>query len=954
MLARRWHGGRSWIPAGIGFVLLSAVAGPVGGQTTATWTGGAGTQNYSDPNNWSIGLVPLNNGPNTYSVVIPGSVTVRFDVDSSPQSPGTVTDFSLAAVSTFIVNPGHAYVVLDDAQIAGVIQGDHGTFLAEAAGAAFTGNRGQAFALGAGYVSIAATTYSATGLAGNYTLFSADGAGTGLNLATLQSINAGWNYGSGVQVNTVTATAGASLDLSGVQTMVAPCEAQDRLDVLISNDATLNLNGLQSVSSACSGDTRFAVNAANCVLPALQTASNAQFDLASAATLDLPALITHAEGSWTVGNGAVLTSSALENLTGVNVDITPGGAAHAPQLTSFGGSVTLSPGRVFETGWLSDIDNARFWVIGGQVFDRVTATNYSSLGLTGNYTLFSADGAGTILDLSSLQSLYAGWNYGSGLQVNTVTATAGATLDLSGVQTVTAPCELNDRLDLVVSTNATLNLSGLQNVATACYGSTRFAINTAGYSLPALQTATNARFEVAPGASLNLPALVVQSGGTWTVGTGGVLTANTIESLTGATVDISAGGAVHAPQLTEFGGSATLISPDRVFETGLLTNIDNARLVVGGGQVYDRVVAPDYSSLGLTGGYTLFSASGAGTVFDLSSLQSINAGWNYGSGTQVNTINATAGAALDLSGVRTITAPCENNDRLDIVVDSGATIDLSALQVVQSACLGHTKFVVGGGASMLFGDLTVSGLMDVALTDITSVLDVAGNLLLDSGTFNVTAGAQVTVGKNFTFRYTTEANMDAQSGIVQLVGQAPQFLEVGGSDVGIPPGTGLNFGIGQLVVGADNVATVVQLMETIDNGNRNGSTPEALYLYGLGGPDGLRILGGSTLRLNALHCYAKLQGQWVLLNDLFPQGEVEIPFDNGFIRRDAGTQIVGDLNCDGTLNFDDINAFVLALSDPDTYAAVFPDCYRLLADCNGDHAVNFDDINAFVALLSGG
>ncbi|MEW6251275.1 MAG: PQQ-dependent sugar dehydrogenase [Planctomycetota bacterium] len=61
----------------------------------------------------------------------------------------------------------------------------------------------------------------------------------------------------------------------------------------------------------------------------------------------------------------------------------------------------------------------------------------------------------------------------------------------------------------------------------------------------------------------------------------------------------------------------------------------------------------------------------------------------------------------------------------------------------------------------------------------------------------------------------------------------------------------------------------------------------------------------------------------------------------------------GDLNCDGVVNFDDINPFVLALSDPVGYAAAYPDCDRQLADINGDDVVNFDDINPFVALLSG-
>jgi hypothetical protein len=67
----------------------------------------------------------------------------------------------------------------------------------------------------------------------------------------------------------------------------------------------------------------------------------------------------------------------------------------------------------------------------------------------------------------------------------------------------------------------------------------------------------------------------------------------------------------------------------------------------------------------------------------------------------------------------------------------------------------------------------------------------------------------------------------------------------------------------------------------------------------------------------------------------------------------SGSAFPGDLNCDGVVNFDDINPFVLALSDPAAYAATYPDCPITNGDCNGDGFVNFDDINAFVALLSG-
>ncbi len=62
---------------------------------------------------------------------------------------------------------------------------------------------------------------------------------------------------------------------------------------------------------------------------------------------------------------------------------------------------------------------------------------------------------------------------------------------------------------------------------------------------------------------------------------------------------------------------------------------------------------------------------------------------------------------------------------------------------------------------------------------------------------------------------------------------------------------------------------------------------------------------------------------------------------------------LGDLNCDGHVDFDDIDPFVLALGGADAYGAAYPDCQWLNGDCNGDGTVNFDDIDAFVAVLSG-
>jgi hypothetical protein len=61
----------------------------------------------------------------------------------------------------------------------------------------------------------------------------------------------------------------------------------------------------------------------------------------------------------------------------------------------------------------------------------------------------------------------------------------------------------------------------------------------------------------------------------------------------------------------------------------------------------------------------------------------------------------------------------------------------------------------------------------------------------------------------------------------------------------------------------------------------------------------------------------------------------------------------GDLNCDGGLDGFDIQPFVLALTDPQAYAAAFPDCSHLLADCNADGVVDGFDIQPFVELLMG-
>ncbi len=59
----------------------------------------------------------------------------------------------------------------------------------------------------------------------------------------------------------------------------------------------------------------------------------------------------------------------------------------------------------------------------------------------------------------------------------------------------------------------------------------------------------------------------------------------------------------------------------------------------------------------------------------------------------------------------------------------------------------------------------------------------------------------------------------------------------------------------------------------------------------------------------------------------------------------------GDLNCDGRLDFDDIEPFVLALVDPAGYAAAYPGCDARNADCDCSGTVDFEDVDAFLVRL---
>ena len=374
-------------------------------------------------------------------------------------------------------------------------------------------------------------------------------------------------------------------------------------------------------------------------------------------------------------------------------------------------------------------------------------------------------------------------------------------------------------------------------------------------------------------------------------------------------------------------------------------DIDNSYVHVDEGGIV-TIPAPWYSSTGLwasatwshTRHWNLFNVSDAGTLLDLSSVVSINAGFNDGDidDYNIHRITASSGGKIDLSGVETITGPVRGEDRLDFIV-TGGLIKLGTLNAV-----GHTYFTVTGISSVpetpalegedevfpgqihVFGNLNPEGSTDITVTALesdpeTAILEVEGDVILNknSPTTLVLSEATLKVGGDLRFSLTDEEkfkaadifNPDTINSIVHFDGSDKQLLEVGGLDVDLMWEilSNDNFGFGKLIVGQEEQATEVILRNCLDNGN---GRREALFLFGLShsDPNGLYIHEGSTLILNGINVYVLRDGERVHINALFPSGVNVITYDGGGTIKKFG-ECEGDVDIDGDIDGSDLVAF---------------------------------------------
>ncbi len=877
------------------------------------WLGGTG--NYSDPANWDAPDFPCNEPFQNWDATI--------STGNATQDVGDCTSDSLTLgdAATFTVAPATAYHAVS-CNLAGDITANGGSFLGESC--TLTGASIDLDAIGGAQITVAgAAAYASTDFNNQgRIILRASNPGSLLSLPDVLSLNAGFNSSSGnIHVHDIVASDEGTVDLSALDSITGPVDDEDRLDIEVSTNGVMRLDSLATISA--SGQVQFVVSDQGSLnLPALASVTDGIFTISAGGQLlanqsswvysstglpnsginlmtasgaeslldlsgmsNLDAGFNSSSGNVHAHNiiasdGGTIDLSSLESITGpvddedrLDIEVNTNGVMLLDALStvSAGGQVLFAVGSDGELVLpaLSSVTDGIFAIsAGGQLHAANSAWAYSSTGLPNSgINLMSSSGAGSLLDLSGMTSLNAGFNSSNGnVHAHNVIAADSGTLDLSALTQITGPSDDEDRLDIEVNTNGVMLLDALSSVSAD--GQVQFAVGSEGL--------------------LALPAL---------------------SSVNGGIFSVTAGGQLHA-----------------------------------GSSVWS------YSSTGLpNSGLNLITASGAGSLLDLSGMSSLNAGFNSSNGNvHAHNLIANDGAHLDLSGLQSITGPTDSEDRLDIQTATGGSIDLSALSTLSSSA-GKIRFSIVDGTLDLGTLAGASGGGSDSVSDIT----LSGNSVLQlSGTFNpnsevtlvASTGTQVRSENDVSFQHTVETTFQLRAATLQLDGQVPQRLEVGGFNIGPVVPSDENFEIGQLVVGSSSTISDVRLQDVIDNGNGHNlcaGNHESLYLLGLSGngEDGLRILNGAVLRLSGINLYTSINGVMTFINPLLLPN-VPFAFDEGFIE----SPTLGDFDMDGDGVEDTVDNCVSEEnpsqldSDGDGYGN------RCDPDFDNDGTVNFVDL----------
>jgi hypothetical protein len=770
----------------------------------------------------------------------------------------------------------------------------------------------------------------------NKALLSADGAGSALSMSNLASINsASYGFG-GAWLYTIQAINGGLLDLSGLTTVSgSPLNnggGDDALRFLIASGGTIRLDHLSTLS----GNTRFDIQVPTYTLPSLSSAVGVQFNLSASGVLNLPALRSLSGSAVNLPGGATFNANAMTSFAGGSISVAGGAVFNATSLGSvdsttvaLSGSATLNfpsllawtntdlalpAGSTFIHGPVSNVDFSALSISGGASLTLPNVSSYHNdlLDFRANKALLSADGAGSVLSLPNLATINsASYGFG-GAWLYSVQAINGGLVDLSNLASASGSPLNNgggdDALRFLIASGGTIRLDHLSTLS----GNTRFDFQVPTYTLPSLSSAAGVQFNLSASGVLNVPALRSLSASSVNLPGGATFNGNAMTSFAGGSISVAGGAAFNATSLASVDSTTVTLSGSSTLKLPSLLSWTNTdlNLPAGGTFIHGPVSNIDLSALSVSNGVTLslpnvlsyridlldfrankalLSASGPGAVLSVPNLSSLSSA-SYGfSGQWTYSVQAINGGVVDLSGLRTINGSPTNNgngdDILQFQAASGGTLRLDSFGQTS----GRVSFLASGGTMIVGQPIFNPG----ALVTINSngVIQSLGDVKFKAGgTASLSGGGVLLVGGSLLNEVTNSASFAASAGTLQFTGGGIHTMELSGHDSGaVDPGNNGNFGFAQMIVGQSaQPATVLELTDSSDNGNRGtNGLPEALYLFGSAGTDGLHLLANSQLVIYNLNVYTKIGGVWTSLQGLFSTNQTSIPFDGGFITRTA-------------------------------------------------------------------
>ncbi|MEK6259848.1 MAG: Ig-like domain-containing protein [Planctomycetota bacterium] len=585
--------------------------------------------------------------------------------------------------------------------------------------------------------------------------------------------------------------------------------------------------------------------------------------------------------------------------------------------------VTVQNSGAIQTPNVTTLKSVSLYAFNGLTLDLHTATSYTALGADGlgRFVTIQANGSGSQVNLSGLTSFRGSFDASTALGTHYVfvQAVAGGAVDLSGVVTLTGQTNISaDGSGSIVNLTAAQTLNG--GTGTKFDRSEPFKLtvrNGGTIQTPNLHSLNSVSLYAFNGLTLDLHTVtsytgvgadgagryaIIQANGTGSridlsgvtsyvgsfdastaLGThyvfvqamaGGTVDLSGVVTLTGQT-NISADGAGSIVNLaaaqTLNGGAATkfdraepfklIVRNGGTIQTPNVRTLNSVSLYAFNGLTLDLHLVTSYSGMGADGigRYAIIQANGTGSRIDLSGVTSYVGSFSASTalGTHYVFVQAVAGGTVDLSGVVTLTG------QTDISADgAGSVVNLAAAQSLDGGAA--TKFdraepfklaVRNGGTiqtpnlhSLNSVSLYAFNGLTLDLHTVTSYTGVGADgagryaIIQANGTGSrvdlsgVTSyvgsfDASTALGTHYVFVQAIAGGTVDLSGVVTLTGQTNISADGAGSIVNLTAAQTLNGGTGTKFDRSEPFKLTVRNGGTIQTPNLHSLNSVSLYAF---------------------------------------------------------------------------------------------------------------------------